>query len=369
MILESHVIETICYIGYKRWGMVTLFYDKDNNCISEKRHMRNSFCNLMHSCNESAESCRQFYSTCLKEVDTHNGCFSMKCYNDLDAIIFPIMVDEEFVGTIIVSGLKLSKKKNLDKNIYIKLKSFGIDDTIINRNYDSIVPLNGSAEEYVKSFLKLIVEVVKVNFKIQNEILLLDKSNEKLRENHYLEKYENIIFKSTAMTRVFDLVGTLERSETTVLIEGETGTGKDLLAAAIHYNSPRKDKVFIIQNCSVFNNALLSSELFGHVKGAFTGAISDKKGLFRIADGGTLFLDEIGDMSIENQSNLLRILENGTYYQVGGTELQRVDVRIIAATNKKLHEQVKKNYFEKTFSIELMLFQLLCLLSERGRTI
>lgn len=161
------------------------------------------------------------------------------------------------------------------------------------------------------------------------------------------EKYKNIVFASSEMAEVFDTVKIIESSEKTILIEGETGTGKELLAAAIHYNSPRKDKVFIIQNCSAFNDALLNSELFGHVKGSFTGAISDKKGLFQMADEGTLFLDEIADMSIGNQATLLRILENGTYYKLGGTELHRVDVRIIVATNKDLHTQVEKGLFRK----------------------
>ena len=131
------------------------------------------------------------------------------------------------------------------------------------------------------------------------------------------------------------------------MLEGETGTGKELLAAAIHYNSLRKDKMFVIQNCSAFSDTILNSELFGHEEGSFTGAIREKKGLFEIADGGTLFLDEIGDMNIELQVKLLRILEDGTFYRVGGTDRKKADVRIIVATNKKLKKLVEQDLFRR----------------------
>ncbi len=167
------------------------------------------------------------------------------------------------------------------------------------------------------------------------------------KKKNYKEKYKGIIGVSQAMENVFDTLELIKNIESPVLIEGESGVGKELIAAAIHYDSFRKNKVFIIQNCSTFSDTLLSSELFGHEKGSFTGAILKKKGLFEIADGGTLFLDEIGDMSREAQGRLLRVLENGTFYRVGGTEQIRVHVRIIAATNKELKKQVEKGLFRK----------------------
>ena len=138
------------------------------------------------------------------------------------------------------------------------------------------------------------------------------------------------------MQEVFQLLEKIVRSESTVLIHGESGTGKELVARAIHYNGPRAKKPFVVQNCSAFNDNLLESELFGHVRGAFTGAVKDKKGLFEVADGGTFFLDEIGDMSPALQVKLLRVLQEGTFTPVGGTEPVKVDVRIIAATHKDL---------------------------------
>lgn len=168
-----------------------------------------------------------------------------------------------------------------------------------------------------------------------------------LLERAYNNKYVGIVGKSHVMKEIFDILELVESSESPLLIEGESGTGKELLAAAVHYNSSRRHKMFVIQNCSAFNETLLCSELFGHEKGSFTGAISDKKGLFELADGGTLFLDEIGDMDIGVQAKLLRVLEGGTFYSVGGTVPKRVNVRMIAATNKKLKHQVDRGLFRK----------------------
>jgi transcriptional regulator with PAS, ATPase and Fis domain len=136
-------------------------------------------------------------------------------------------------------------------------------------------------------------------------------------------------------------------SDTTVLVNGENGTGKELIAKAIHYNSARNGRRFVVQNCSAFNDNLLDSELFGHRKGAFTGAVVDKQGLFEVADGGTFFLDEIGDMSPALQVKLLRVLQEGTFIPVGDTQSRHVDVRIIAATNRDLARMVERGEFRE----------------------
>jgi transcriptional regulator with PAS, ATPase and Fis domain len=160
-------------------------------------------------------------------------------------------------------------------------------------------------------------------------------------------KYDNMIGKSKPMQNLYALLDKIKGADSTVLIQGENGTGKELIAKAIHYNSLRKDKPFVIQNCSAFNDNLLESELFGHVKGSFTGAIRDKKGLFEMADKGTFFLDEIGDTSPTMQVKLLRVLQEGTFIPVGAVESRRVDVRIIAATNRNLKEMVEQGTFRE----------------------
>lgn len=157
----------------------------------------------------------------------------------------------------------------------------------------------------------------------------------------------NIIGNSRALQDVFKIVGRVARTDAPVLISGESGTGKELVAKAIHEYSPRAKNEIIAINCGAIPENLLESELFGHEKGAFTGAINRRSGLFEQCDGGTLFLDEIGDMPTPVQVKLLRVLQDGTFNRVGGNELQKSDVRIVAATNKNLAEEVSKGMFRE----------------------
>ena len=156
-----------------------------------------------------------------------------------------------------------------------------------------------------------------------------------------------LIGESEIMRTVSRLIEEVAQSDVTVLIEGESGTGKEIAARLIHTHSERRDKPFISVNCAAFAEQLLEAELFGHVKGAFTGAAAQKPGRFQLADGGTLFLDEIGDLSPKGQGDLLRVLEDGAFRMVGGSELIRVNVRIIAATNKKLPDFVAEGKFRE----------------------
>jgi len=157
--------------------------------------------------------------------------------------------------------------------------------------------------------------------------------------------FEGIIAGSPRMAQILDRVRRLSASKLTVLIYGESGAGKDLIARAIHNNSPRRSEPFVAANCAGFAAGVLESELFGHVRGAFTGAIADRRGLFEEADGGTLFLDEVGDMPLPMQAKLLRTLENGEIVRVGSNRPTHVDVRVIAATNKDLKQMVETGHF------------------------
>ena len=204
------------------------------------------------------------------------------------------------------------------------------------------------------------------NLQRQNRELTekLKKANEQLkRENIYLKQniqedydFNSIIGHSPKMLEVFKLAGKVIKTPTSVLLLGETGTGKELLAKAIHFNGERKKENFIAQNCGALPDTLLESELFGHVRGAFTGAIADRKGIFELADKGTAFLDEVADMSSALQLRLLRILQEGELKPVGGTKTLTVDVRIIAATNKDLQEEVSSGRFREDLYYRLNVF-------------
>jgi DNA-binding NtrC family response regulator len=175
-----------------------------------------------------------------------------------------------------------------------------------------------------------------------------EEENEQLKRA-FKQRYnfENIVGKGEPMLRIFDLVGQVASSRSTVLIQGESGTGKELIAKAIHANSPRKNHPFVPVNTGSMPTDLLESTLFGHVKGAFTSAVSSKKGLFEVADGGTIFLDEIGTMSLETQSKILRVLQDKKFMHLGGVQEVQVDVRVIAATNIDLKVLTREGKFRE----------------------
>ncbi|MAN05110.1 MAG: sigma-54-dependent Fis family transcriptional regulator [Owenweeksia sp.] len=201
-------------------------------------------------------------------------------------------------------------------------------------------------------------------------IPLVEKAIEKAKQSQKLHRllkkesdkhsFDNIIGESLAIEQAIKLSKQVAPTDATVLLIGETGTGKEVFANAIHQNSPRSSENFVAVNCSAFSNDLLESEIFGHKAGSFTGATKDKKGLFEEADGGTIFLDEIGEMNIDLQAKLLRVLENGTFLKVGDSKETKVNVRVIAATNRNLEERSSEGDFRldlyyrlSTFTISL----------------
>ncbi|PIS46280.1 MAG: Fis family transcriptional regulator, partial [Ignavibacteria bacterium CG08_land_8_20_14_0_20_37_9] len=170
--------------------------------------------------------------------------------------------------------------------------------------------------------------------------------------------FQNIIGKSDAMKEVFELITQVAQTNSNVLVYGKSGTGKELVAKAIHFNSCRKDKIFLPVNCGAISENLIESELFGHKKGSFTGATDEKAGLFKVADGGTLFLDEIGDLPLNLQVKLLRAIEDKQFLPVGGVKPIASDVRIIAATNQNLFEKAKAGQFREDLYYRLNVIEI-----------
>ena len=203
----------------------------------------------------------------------------------------------------------------------------------------------------------MIAQAVKLNKLVQSDRKQLRDENVRLRQELKVRfNIHNMVGSSNVMKEVYRLIEQVSDSNATVLIRGESGTGKDLVAHAIHYNSPRTNKPFIKVNCTALPDTLLESELFGHEKGAFTGANERKLGRFERAHGGTIFLDEIGDFSLNLQIKLLRVIQFKEYERVGGYETMKTNVRIIVATNKNLEEQIKEGNFREDLYYRVNVF-------------
>jgi DNA-binding NtrC family response regulator len=235
-----------------------------------------------------------------------------------------------------MSLLKAIRKSRPDTSVVI-ITAYATVDTAVEA-------MREGAEDYISKPFNL-DEIRIIVKKVLEKKALLDDN--RLLRNQLKKKYsyDNVVGNSEAMIEVYKTIDKVKDAKATVLILGETGTGKELVARAIHYNSTRSGEPFLPVNCAALTESLLESELFGYVKGAFTGALKDKLGVFETADGGTVFLDEIGDISPRLQQVLLRVLENGEIQPVGSTARKKVDVRVVAATNKNLEELMKTSLF------------------------
>ncbi len=203
----------------------------------------------------------------------------------------------------------------------------------------------------------MIAQAVKVRRAVEEERVRLEAENERLRaELRDRFRPSNIVGHSHEMQEVYDQIATVSRSNTSVLIFGETGTGKELVAQAIHYNSGRADRPFIKVHCAALPESVIESELFGHVKGAFTGAVADRKGRFELAHNGSMFLDEVGEIPPSIQIKLLRVIQEREFERVGGTRTVQVNVRLIAATNKELGAEVGQGRFREDLFYRLNVF-------------
>jgi len=226
------------------------------------------------------------------------------------------------------------------------MTAFGSKDTAIEA-------LNDGAAYYVEKPFDL--DEMKVVVRKTLDVRRLTSENEALRtQNRDLRaelkgkyRFEGLVGRSVKMREIFQLIERVAGTGSTIMISGESGTGKELIARAIHYNSGRGDRPFVSINCGALPDELLESELFGHMKGSFTGAVANKKGLFEVADGGTVFLDEIGETSPAMQIKLLRVLQERRIRRVGGTEEIEVDVRVITATNQDLEAMVQERRFRE----------------------
>jgi len=304
---------------------------------------------------DDEESMRHMLSIILKKegyevVSAESGQQALKVLgkDDFNFILCDIRMPD-MDGLEFLRRLKTQDARHEIKDLSLEPSAFSPQPVVI------MMSAYGTIDTAIECMRLGAYDYISKPFKADEIIITLKKAEERERlksENIRLKKafqedfdFRNIIASSPQMLDIFNLIEKVAGYNTTVLITGESGTGKELIAKAIHYNGSRKDKPFIAINCGAIPETLLESELFGHVKGAFTDAVRSKSGLFEEADGGTIFLDEIGELPKELQVKLLRVLQEGELRKVGDSKSRKIDVRVIAATARDLSGEIKKGNF------------------------
>jgi two-component system response regulator PilR (NtrC family) len=301
---------------------------------------------------DDEQSMREFL-----EIFFRRESYDVVTAGDVESALVAIESDD---FDVVISDIKMPGRSGLDllravkevspDTVVIMITAFATTET-------AIAAMKEGAYDYVtKPFkvdeLRLVVEKA-----LEKKLLTLE--NTRLRKELRTQlKNRSLVGTSAAMQKVYDLIGQVAGTKTNVLLSGDSGTGKELVARAIHDQSERRERAFVAVNCGAIPENLLESELFGHVKGAFTGAVQNKAGLFEMADAGTLFLDEIGELPSPLQVKLLRVIQDKTVRRVGGTGDHRVDVRIVAATNRKLEEEVSSGRFRDDLYYRLNVIQI-----------
>ncbi|HUX60845.1 MAG TPA: sigma-54 dependent transcriptional regulator [Ignavibacteriaceae bacterium] len=281
----------------------------------------------------------------VQEAENGRAAYNWLLEESFDLVLTDLEMPE-------MKGIQLLeeiKKLNIQTSVII-ITAFGSLDTAIS------ALRNGASDYLLKpvEFDELLIKIRRL-FEVRNLILENRLLRKEIQRNF---DFENIVGKSPAIKKIFDMIQTVADTDTTVLITGKSGTGKELVARALHYNSKRKNKPMISVNCGTITENLIESELFGHKRGAFTGAISDKEGLIKAADGGTLFLDEISELPLQLQVKLLRVLQEKEYTPVGSTASISVNVRFIASTNRDLKDDVVNGRFREDLYYRLNIVEI-----------
>jgi two-component system, NtrC family, response regulator HupR/HoxA len=357
-----HVIRKLRHVLHSWWNIDIVFTD-ERGLLKGIDGQKATFANPGTAFLMGKEACQnslaELVTKAIEDLRRSDNRFSIRKWDmaGFDVGVFPIVIDNDFVGSVVALGfVRDANMAQRLTDIRERLAAFGSSGEMIEKSLTKFKYLDDQEREHFSDLVNLVSqEVVTLHLEIASREERIQELNKELGSRY---KYDSMIGKSKPMQSLYVLLDKIKGADSTVLIQGENGTGKELIAKAIHYNSHRKDKPFVIQNCSAFNDNLLESELFGHVKGSFTGALKDKKGLFEIADKGTFFLDEIGDTSPQMQVKLLRVLQEGTFTPVGALETRRVDVRIVAATNRHLKEMVEQGTFREDLYYRLNVINL-----------
>jgi len=348
---KMHVIRRLKELVGKWWKVQVNFTDTKGflRGVPDGKFFNplNPICKAVTTDDKGFQACRGTARQTSVEATNSKTSRLFKCHAGFSAISVPLRVNGIYMGCVFADGFIVedtaAEQRTLIRN-YLE-RNFSGRDKELTAYLDSLPVLSAKDVEYLTQLINLVVDEILVTQKtLSDERKKVDELSKELGVRY---GFDQMIGKAAPMQTLYRLLERVCDSDSTVLVHGENGTGKELIARALHYNSKRKDKKFVVVNCGAFNENLLESELFGHVKGSFTGAIKDKKGLFEEADGGTLFLDEIGETSPAMQVKMLRVLQEGTFTPVGGTQLKSSNVRVLAATNRDLPGMVKAGLFRE----------------------
>lgn len=301
---------------------------------------------------DDEESIREFLDIMLKKEGYEVTCVEdgQKAIDILKKKSFDLVISDLQMPNVTGIELLQHTKENYPDLLFMMITAFGTTETAVEA-------MKMGAYDYVTKPFKL--DEVRLNIANALRSQHLEFENRSLKKELNREySFQSLVGNSSAMHHIFDMVKRVSVTPTNILVTGESGTGKEMVAKAIHYNGPLKDKPFITINCGAIPESLMESEMFGHKKGSFTGAVADKAGLFEVADGGTLFLDEVGELPITIQVKLLRAIQERMIRRVGSTEDTSVDVRLIAATNRDLEAMVEDQTFRQDLFYRLNVIQI-----------
>ena len=348
---KIHVIRKLREIVGRWWKIQLNFTDQKGllRGVPEGKFFNplNQVCKAITENGKGFEGCRGTARSTTASLTNSKGAKISGCHAGFSTVSVPIRVNGQFVGTVFGDGFVLEESA-AQQRVAIKQymeRAFPEKKGEITDWVNGLPALSAKDLDYLTELVNLVVDEIVMTHKTINDQEDTVKELQSQLTNRY--GFHNMIGKSAPMQDLYRLLERVATSDATILVQGENGTGKELIAKALHYSSNRKKNRLIPVNCGAFNENLLESELFGHVKGSFTGAIKDKKGLFEEADGGTLFMDELGETSMAMQVKLLRVLQDGTFSPVGSSQVRKSNVRVIAATNRDLAKMVKDGTFRE----------------------
>jgi len=346
---ELQIVRRIRETVRRWWGIELSFTDARGLVLDQGKGIiippQNRICTACLGDREGLRRCNESIERAVQKLATGTALLG-PCHMGLEIVATPISFAGERQGSLFACGFLVEEKAHHSRERALgTVQALSLPVVQPGEAFDTIQRIEAREVPRLADLMDTTVDEIDAYHAAvaQREKRIRDLQDE--LEGRY--RFADIIGKSEPMRRLYSLLDKLVASDVTVLVHGENGTGKELIARALHFSGTRKDKQFVAQNCSALNDQLLESELFGHVKGSFTGATRDKPGLFKVADGGTFFLDEVADMSPAMQVKLLRVLQESTFVPVGGTRPEKVDVRIIAASNKDLREAVLRREFRE----------------------